>query len=109
MDTTYITIFSFDKKTQTYSKKEYLGDFQATISSSFNQGYTKANSVSAWLFYSKNPNLEITFFHIGDLIVKGKHEDITRETELKNYYKIQTIINNDYGSYSMQHIQIGAN
>lgn len=104
-----ITIFHFDKKTQTYTKNEYVGEFQGTQSSSASQGYTKANSVSVWLFY-KNNDLDINTFSIGDILINGSYEDITKEADIKvPYYKISTLINNNYGSYSMQHIQIGAN
>lgn len=77
---------------------------------SINKGYEKANDISIWIPYDQNKNLDTIPFNIGDIIVKGIIEDkITKQSDLKvDNYNIKTLINNDYGSYDMQHIFIGA-
>lgn len=73
-----------------------------------NKGYENANDVEIRLPYSKNDNLDITKFAIGDIIVQGSLEtDITSQSDLKDYqiYNITSINNNSFGNNP--HIHIG--
>lgn len=74
---------------------------------SINKGYDNANDIEIRLPYSKN-NLDINNFAIGDIIVQGTlTQDITKQTDLKDYliYNITSIKNNNFGNN--QHIHIG--
>lgn len=75
-----------------------------------NKGYEKANDITIYIPYNSNDNLSSVPIAIGDIVVKGIIEDaITKQSDLEvDNYNITTLINNDYGSYDMQHIQIGA-
>ena len=75
---------------------------------SINKGYDDANDVEVRLPYSKNDNLNINNFAIGDIIVKGHlTQDIHSQDDLSNYlvYNIKSINNNNFGNN--QHIHIG--
>ena len=75
---------------------------------SINKGYDNANDVEIRLPYSKNDNLDINNFAIGDIIVQGTLDiDITRQQDLKDYliYNITSINNNNFGDN--QHIHLG--
>lgn len=84
--------------------------WQGGKGASINEGYEKANDISIFIPYNQNLNLENIPFSIGDIVVKGIINDkITKQSDLKiDNYNITTLINNNYGSYNMQHIQIGA-
>ena len=84
--------------------------WQGGKGASINKGYEKANDISIFIPYNQNLNLENIPFSIGDIVVKGIINDkITKQSDLKiDNYNITTLINNNYGSYNMQHIQIGA-
>lgn len=84
--------------------------WQGGKGASINKGYEKANDISVFIPYSKNDNLISIPISIGDIVVKGIiEENITMQSELKvDNYNITTLINNDYGSAIMHHIQIGA-
>lgn len=84
--------------------------WQGGKGASINKGYEKANDISIWIPYNQNEGLELIPFSIGDIVVKGIIEDkITKQSDLKvDNYNITTFINNDFGSYNMQHVQIGA-
>ena len=75
-----------------------------------NKGYEKANDISIYIPYNSNNNLSKIPISIGDIVVKGIIDtNITKQSDLKDdNYNITTLINNNYGSYDMQHIQIGA-
>lgn len=73
-----------------------------------NKGYDNANDVEIRLPYSKNDNLDISNFAIGDIIVEGTLEaNITTQQDLSNYliYNITSINNNNFGNNP--HIHIG--
>lgn len=75
---------------------------------SINKGYDNANDVEIRLPYSKNNNLDINNFAIGDIIVQGTLDtDIETQEDLSNYeiYNITSIKNNNFGNN--QHIHIG--
>jgi len=73
-----------------------------------NKGYDNANDVEVRIPYNENPNLDITKFSIGDIIIEGEFKtDITTQQDLKDYltYNITSINNNDFGNN--QHIHLG--
>lgn len=75
---------------------------------SINKGYDNANDIEVRLPYSKNDELNIENFSIGDIIVEGTlTEDIETQQDLENYliYNITSIKNNNFGLN--QHIHIG--
>lgn len=84
--------------------------WQGGKGASVNKGYDKANDISIWIPYDKNEELGAIPISIGDIVVKGIIENqISKQSDLNvENYNITTIINNDYGSYNMQHIYIGA-
>lgn len=84
--------------------------WQGGKGASLNKGYEKANDVNIYIPYNSNEGLNEVPFSIGDIVVKGNIEDkITKQSDLKvDNYNITTLINNDYGSNNMFHIQIGA-
>ena len=84
--------------------------WQGGKGASINKGYDKANDIKAFIPYDTNEGLEKVPFSIGDIIVKGNVEDrILKQSDLKvDNYNITTLINNDYGSDDMKHIQLGA-
>lgn len=84
--------------------------WQGGKGASLNRGYEKANDINVFIPYSKNMELEKVPFSIGDIIVKGAIDDlISKQSDLKcDNYNITTLINNDYGSYDVSHIQLGA-
>lgn len=83
--------------------------WQGGKGASINKGYEKANDISVYIPYDTNMELEKVPFSIGDIIVKGNIEDkIAKQSDLKiDNYNITTLINNDYGSDDMKHIQLG--
>lgn len=103
-----------------YNKKARLDEWirysienvmwQGGEGASINKGYDKANDITVFIPYNKNKELENVPFSIGDIIVKGNIDDnITKQSDLKvNNYNITTIIDNNYGSSEMKHIQLGA-
>ncbi len=105
-----------NKKTKIDEWDKYLIPnvmWQGGKGASVNKGYEKANDISIWIPYSQNENLETIPFTIGDIVVKGTIENkITKQKDLSDLkidnYNITTFINNDYGSFDMQHIFIGS-
>lgn len=103
-----------------YNKKTRLDEWirypienvmwQGGKGASINKGYDKANDITVFIPYNKNKELKNVPFSIGDIIVKEIIEDnITKQSDLKvNNYNITTIIDNNYGSSEMKHIQLGA-
>ena len=103
-----------------YNKKTRLDEWirypienvmwQGGKGASINKGYDKANDITVFIPYNKNKELENVPFSIGDIIVKEIIEDnITKQSDLKvNNYNITTIIDNNYGSSEMKHVQLGA-
>ena len=74
------------------------------------EGYSNADSIEIRLPYSRNNNLNVNNFAIGDIIIKGDIvQDINTQQDLSNYrtYNITRIKNNDFGIN--QHIHIGGN
>ena len=84
--------------------------WQGGKGASINKGYEKANDINIWIPYYKNDELDKIPFAVGDIIVKGTHEKtIIKQSDLDvDNYNITTIINNNYGSYDIQHISLGA-
>ncbi len=75
---------------------------------SINKGYDNANDVEIRIPYSKNSDLDITNFAIGDIIVQGTlNTNIETQDDLSNYeiYNITSIKNNNFGNN--QHIHLG--
>lgn len=73
-----------------------------------NKGYDSANKVEVRLPYSKNSNLNIANFAIGDIIVRGTiAEEINRQQDLAGYviYNITSITNANFGNNP--HIHLG--
>ena len=77
---------------------------------SINKGYEKANDINIFIPYNENKELNKVPFSIGDIVVKGSIKDeIKKQSDLRvENYNITTLINNDYGSVDIQHIQLGA-
>ena len=72
------------------------------------KGYNDANDVEVRIPYSKNANLNINNFAIGDIIVQGKlTTEISSQQDLSNYlvYNIKSINDNNFGNN--QHIHLG--
>ena len=87
-----------------YDKAWYFGGKGASI----NKGYDNANDVEIRLPYSKNANLDISNFAMGDIIVQGTLDiNIETQDDLSNYeiYNITSINNNNFGNN--QHIHLG--
>lgn len=103
-----------------YDKKNHLDRWdiqhienvmwQGGKGASLNKGYDQANDINIWIPYNKNQSLKDIPISIGDIVVKGLiNKKIEKESDLvKNYYVITTIIDNDYASFNMQHLFIGA-
>lgn len=74
--------------------------------SSTNKGYDNANDVQIRIPYDLNPDLDYNNFGIGDILVQGKHKDITSEQDIQGeYYNITSLNNNVFGNN--KHIHIG--
>ncbi len=84
--------------------------WQGGEGASINKGYEKANDITLFIPYDKNPNLDDIPIKKGDIIVEGiVNQSIEMQSDLKMAnYNITTLIKNNYGSYNMQHIFIGA-
>lgn len=83
--------------------------FQGGKGSSLNKGYEASNDIKIRIPYSKNTNVNISNFEIGDIVVKGTLDmDITEQSDLKDYdtFNITFIVNNDYGKLDIQHVHI---
>lgn len=75
---------------------------------SINKGYDNANDFDCRIPYDKNPNLNISNFAKGDIVVQGTlNFDIETQEDLSNYliFNIVSIIDNKTGSN--KHIHIG--
>ncbi len=84
--------------------------WQGGKGASVNKGYDKANDINIFIPYNKNKDLEKVPFSIGDIIIKGDIEDsISKQSDLTiDNYNITTLIDNNFGSDEMKHIQLGA-
>lgn len=84
--------------------------WQGGKGASIDRGYEKANDINIWISYANNEGLEKIPFSIGDIVVKGNiNTVITKQSDLEvDNFNITTLINNNYGSDLMRHIQIGA-
>lgn len=84
--------------------------WQGGKGASINKGYEKANDINVYIPYNSNGELEKVPFSIGDIIVKGSIENnITKQSDLMvDNYNITTLIDNNFGSDEMKHIQLGA-
>jgi len=84
--------------------------WQGGKGASINKGYERANDINLFIPYNQNTNLDKVPFAIGDIIVQGIIKtEIKKQSDLTvANYNITTLINNNYGSSNMQHIQIGA-
>lgn len=84
--------------------------WQGGKGTSVNEGYENANDVRIYIPKSKNDLSNIEFSQ-GDIVVKGTIDtEITVQQDLNgvdDVYNITTIIDRDYGSLSMQHIELG--
>lgn len=70
--------------------------------SSLNKGYENANDVQIRIEHPIKIN-----FSIGDILVKGRADNITKQSDLNNYevYNITSINDNNFGS--TPHVHIG--
>lgn len=109
--TFYHKTFDSVKKLNKWTR--YLIDavmWQGGKGASINKGYVDANDVRVWIPKDENDLTNITF-DIGDIIVKGDIElDITKQSDLQDIddvYNITTILNQDFGSESMNHFELG--
>lgn len=84
--------------------------WQGGQGASLNKGYEQANDISVFIPYNQNEELSDIPFAIGDIIVQGiTNKKIKKQSDLTvENYNITTLIDNNYGSPSMQHLQIGA-
>lgn len=73
-----------------------------------NKGYENANDFDCRIWYSKNPQLDVGNFSIGDIVVAGTlTQDIETQQDLSSYqvYNIRSINDNNFGNN--QHIHLG--
>lgn len=105
---TDMTIYNreLDKTTHSYIwKRNYIEKvmWQENQNTSFNEGLTESKVVKVFIpieYVGENT------FTAGDLIVKGKHSEITKEDELNNRFKVINVLIKDYGSTNIQHIEL---
>lgn len=113
---TSITIFHYTKpetamEAGTWTKYVYNEAwFFYRNEANINKGYDSANKVEIRLPYSKNSNLNVANFKIGDIIVKGTIADeieINRQQDLAGYtiYNITSITDANFGNNP--HIHLG--
>ena len=112
---TSITLFHQvpDKVTRAIKWEKYHIEnvmWQGGEGASINKGYEKANDITLFIPYEKNPDLDNIPIKKGDIIVEGlTNQSIKMQSDLKMAnYNITTLIKNKYGSYDMHHIFIGA-
>ena len=107
--TIYHKGFNENTKLETWTRYNYSNVwFFGGKGASINKGYDNANDVEIRLPYSKNADLDISNFAIGDIIVQGTlTNDIQRQQDLKNYliYNITSINDNNFGDNP--HIHLG--
>ena len=109
-----ITIYhdeGYDASTHLQKWKRYNYDnawFFDRTEATENKGYDSADKVEVRLPYSKNSNLNIANFAIGDIIIKGTiSQEITKQQDLagKKLYNITSITHADFGRNP--HIYLG--
>lgn len=71
--------------------------------SSLNKGYENSNDVDVRIPIEKIKN--ISLFTRGDIIAIGVQKDISRQSDLKEYYNVTSINVNNFGS--TPHIHLG--
>lgn len=76
--------------------------WQGGKGSRFNSGFIDSNDVKVRIPYATN---EIGDFNIGDIIVRGVHNDIVEQKELKNAYNITSIVDNNFGNLKHVHLE----
>lgn len=107
--TIYHKGFDTDTRLETWVRYNYKDVwFFGGKGAGINKGYENANDVEVRLPYSKNSNLNITKFAIGDIIVQGfLNTDINTQSDLNDYliYNITSINDNKFGNNP--HIHIG--
>lgn len=112
--TVYHKEFDENKRIETWTRFNYGKENNPKVwwhggkGASTNKGYENANDVSIRIPYDANPNLNISNFKIGDILVQGFLDfDIKTQQDLLNYevYNIKSIINNFYGIN--KHIHLG--
>lgn len=109
---TDITIYhhTLDEETKGYIwNREYISAvmWQDSQGSTFNQGFTEANSVSVFIPIKQAAGVELG---IGDIIVRGNLDlEIKSQKDIPDdsrSFNIKVIKNRDFGSSFMQHIEI---
>ena len=108
-----VTIYhkGFDESTrlETWTRHNYENVwFFGGKGANIDKGYDNANDVEIRLPYSKNEDLDISNFAIGDIIVQGTlTDDIATQQDLQDklIYNITSIKNNNFGNN--RHIHIG--
>lgn len=111
--TIYHKVFNEKTRLESWTRYNY-GDnddkkvwFYGGKGSSTSEGYENANDVKIRIPYDINPNLNVSNFNIGDIIVQGYLDfDIKTQLDLKdyNFYNITSIVDNNFGNN--QHIHI---
>lgn len=67
-----------------------------------NKGFIESNDVKVRIPYATNIIGEFT---VGDIIVKGVHDDIEQQTDLKDSYNITSAVDNGFGNLKHVHLE----
>lgn len=100
-----ITLYHKTKgRNETWTKYEveeawYFGGHGSRM----NKGLTEANDIQIRIPYGQ---IDINNISIGDLVLIGKGQDITKTSDLEDYYTITSINDNNFGN--SPHIHLGA-
>ena len=101
----YITLYHKNKgRQETWSKYEvekawYFGGHGSRL----NKGLAEANDLQVRIPYGQ---IDIENISIGDLVLIGKGNDISKTSDLSDYYTIMSINDNNFGN--SPHIHLGA-
>ena len=100
-----ISLYHKTKGKEPYWTKYTIGDvwYFGGHGSSLNKGISEANDLQVRIPYSL---ISIDLIDIGDLIIIGEGINISKTSELEDYYTITSINDNNFGNNP--HIHIGA-
>lgn len=101
----FITLYHKNKgRVETWTRYEVnLAWYFGGHGSSLNKGIVEMNDLQVRIPYGE---IAIENIAIGDLILIGKGQDITKASDLSNYYTITSINDNNFGN--TPHIHLGA-
>lgn len=111
--TVYHKGFDEQKRVETWIRYNYGEEnepkvwFHGGKGASTNKGYENANDVQIRIPYDINPDLNITNFKVGDILVQGTLDfDIKTQQDLKDFeiYNITSITNNPFGNEKHIHV-----